>query len=751
MHKLLSDLKLNKFTCLILCIVFICLFKSQQCKATPSSQDTIKLQLKWRNQFQFAGYYAAKIKGYYAESGLNVKIIAGGPGVKVIDNVTTGKADIGVFDPGILTKERNFKKTPLVVLSTIMQSSGYCIISLKEKNILVPADLIGKKVMAEKNQRWSIFKAILLKEGLDTSKVEVIDRIHDSEDITTGRADAAVTYITSQPQRLRAMGYKINIMRPQEYGIDFYGDFIFSTRKFAYKDTKKTDEFIKASLKGWKYALAHQEEIISYILTLPDVKAYRVTREQLRYEAVEVRKLIMPNLVEIGHTNLGRWQYMLTLFQQLGVADKNFSLKDFIYDSTEYDKSRWFLPIVYASILILLIVITIIFINEQLRRRIKHSTKELQNEIDQRKTAEHLANENKEQLELILSTSNIGLWEFDVKTKETNFNQQFKKILGYSDVYDFSAKDFFEKIHPEDVNFTKALADTEANNTYPDKMIQFRIENASGNYIYVLSSWKLLYKEQEPLKISGVILSIEELKQKELQILKVSEELMHRNNELKKFAYITSHNLRAPVVNISSLSEMIIQTSLNTENTLIFDKIKESVQRLENTLDDLVEVVSQGKSSNLSLEKIDIESTIQSVLEAVKNQLPNADYQVNINLSVKALSVPKHHLLSIILNLLTNALKFKVEGRKTIINIESLNENETTVLKFSDNGIGIDLPKNQAKIFGLYQRINPQIAGKGIGLFITKSHMDSLNGKIEVKSDLNEGTTFILSFPNPAF
>ncbi len=731
------------------CILLICGVYSQTCYAAAPPTDTIKLQLKWRNQFQFAGYYAAQIKGFYAEKQLKVKILPGGPGVPVIDNLLNGKADVGIFDPGVLLK-RNVTD-PLIVLATIMQSSGYCIISLKDKNILKPSDLVGKTVLVESTQGWGIFKAILLKEGIEPNSIIITDRLKDSEEILDNKADAVVTYISSQPQRFAAKGYKINIIRPEEYGVDFYGDVLLSTKKFAYANEDRTNAFIEATLKGWKYALAHEDEMISYILTLDDVKVAGVTREHLKYEANQIRRLIMPQLVEIGHTNFGRWQYMLTIFQELGIADKDLSLKGFIYEGKKNRLSRWYLPLIYISAVIIIIIIVVMMINWELRKRVKTSTTKLLNEIEQRRAAEHLANENKEQLELILNSSNIGLWELEIGTKKATFNSQFKAVLGYTDDYNFLLKDFCDKIHPDDLKFTQPLFCSENLDAPTQKMIQFRVENSSGQFIYVLSSSKLILKDQQPYKISGVMLSIEELKKKELEVLKVSDELIRRNNELKKFAYITSHNLRGPVVNISSLSQMINQSSLNSENLIIFDKMRISIHKLESILDDLVEIVAHDKSGNLSLEKIDIRDTIQSVVGVVKTPTSDFEIKVNLDLKIQNLMLPKHAFLSIILNLITNSIKFKATNKNLIISIQAFDEGDNSVLKFSDNGIGIDLLKNRQKIFSLYQRLNLDIEGKGIGLFIIKSHMDTLNGRIEVESTLGIGTTFTLYFPKPHF
>ncbi len=723
---------------------FLFLFSSLICFSKETEKKPIRLQLKWRNQFQFAGYYAAQIKGFYKENGLNVKITPGGNGISPVDEVRNGNADIGIFDPGVLLKNSN--KKPLVVLATIMQSSGYCILSLKEKKILKPSDLIGKKVLSERNQGWSIFKAILLKEGLDTAKVEIVARQKDSEEIVENHADAVVTYITSQPQRLKALGYDINIMRPEEYGVDFYGDVIFTTTEFAYNDTDKTNSFIKASLKGWEYALTHQKEIIDYILTLPDVVKYGTTRKDLEIEAAEINKLIMPDYVEIGHSNLGRWQYMLNLYQKLGLAPKNITLKNFIYDQDQSKYDAWLLPAVYGAITIIFLIIFIMFINWQLRQRVKLKTKELQNEIEQRKLAETIANENKQQIELILESSNIGLWELDLLTKKRKFNLQFKTILGFPNDFDFLEEDLFERIHPEDLVNVQSLFEVLENPINAKRMVSFRIENSSGNYMQVLSSSRILYKNGVMSKISGVLIDIEEIKRKENEILKVSEELMRRNNELKKFAYITSHNLRGPVVNLSSLYEMIDKHALDEENKLFIDKIGISIHKLENTLNDLIEVVSQEKGDNMNLATINIEESFQSVLQSIENQILKSEATFSFNLAIKEISYPKHYFESIILNLITNSIKYKSAKRKLKIIVETFENEDYIGLKLTDNGIGIDLDRNKGKIFGLYQRFNPEIQGKGIGLFIIKSHIESLNGKIEVDSLIDIGTTFTIYF-----
>ncbi|QEK51959.1 hypothetical protein FYC62_10080 [Pedobacter aquae] len=418
---------------------------------TPShaiGKDTIKLQLKWRHQFQFAGYYAALIKGYYKEEGLNVELIPGGPNSSPVQEILKGNADIGIFDPNVVL--RNTKAKPLVVLSTIMQSSPYVIISLKSKNILKPSDLIGKTILADQDQGWNIFKAVLLKEGIKSDLIDVIPRKNDSEEIANGKADAVVTYITTQPQRLKKLGLSVNMIRPVEYGVDFYGDVIFTTKSFAYNNPERTDAFIRATLKGWQYAFEHEDELINYILTLPGVKAHGNNKEFLKIEAQEVKKLVMPDLVQIGHMNIGRWQYMLQIYQQLGIADKKITLKDFIYSSEEENLSKWLKPILYSAIIAFVIIVVIVVINWQLRKVVKAKTAELSAEVENRKSAELMAKRNEEKLKLAIKSANIGVWDWDVGSKKAFVSKEWCERLGIEYQQKLSQVNLLDFIHPKD-------------------------------------------------------------------------------------------------------------------------------------------------------------------------------------------------------------------------------------------------------------------------------------------------------------
>ncbi len=705
--------------------------------------NTIRLQLKWHHQFQFAGYYAAQQKGYFKDAGLNVELIEGSSKRPPVEAVLNGSADFGVTGSDIVNYY--IDKKPVVVVSAIFQHSAYVFITMADRNINSATDLAGKNVMASKDQGWLLLRALFIKEGIPISKINLVDHSWDPKDLITGKVDAITAYSTVEPNLIRKLGYQIKLIRPIDYGIDFYGDVLFTTRSMADKNPEQVEKFNQACLKGWGYAMSHPSEIADYILTLPGVKQRGISNEDLLNEAAEMQKLILPELVEIGHINPGKWQAMLEVYKQLGIAKKGTSLDGFLFQDASVKKVQYFDVLLYVLGIGGSLFAIALFWNWQLRKIVHKKTVELQQEITYRKGTE-------QRLELAIQAAGLGIWEWDLVTNETSYDKNWIRALGYEPDEFLKNSTWLELVHPEDHEEVKEIINGLLNGRYPSNSFAYRIRTNQGPWKWILSFSKVVSFQDDGKAGSmiGTHLDIDFIKEKEIELQNITQELRKTNSELQKFAYITSHNLRAPVVNLMSLTEMQSEETLSPElNEEITRKIHYCVKQLDSTLNDLIEIVASKSGNHVQKENLDLQTELNLIVRSIEKQVNESGAHIDTNFSeIKGIYFSKRFLHSILINLLTNSIKYRSEKRKLIISLKTRVKKDHTVLYFSDNGLGMNMNKFGNKIFGLYQRFHSKIDGKGLGLYIIKSQIESLDGCIEVDSMPDVGTTFKISFKN---
>lgn len=244
---------------------------------------------------------------------------------------------------------------------------------------------------------------------------------------------------------------------------------------------------------------------------------------------------------------------------------------------------------------------------------------------------------------------------------------------------------------------------------------------------------------------------ITEEKKQEFEKEQLIKELTQNIKDLQQFSYITSHNLRAPLSNLTGLLSLIEDIPIeNQELKEIIDGFHKSTHLLNETINDLVKVIII--KDNPSIEKENL--LLKDIFEDVFSQL---DFLIGLHKpiikfdfkEVSFLNTNKSYLESILLNLLTNSIKYKSEDRILKINITAHQQHDNSVvLTFSDNGIGIDLERNKDKIFGLYQRFHDYPDSKGLGLYLVKSQVETMGGTISIESKVNVGTTFTITFKN---
>ena len=346
-----------------------------------SAAERIVLQLKWVNQFQFAGYYAAVEKGFYKAAGLDVELRPNGYNgsfVSPVDAVLKGDAQYGISNSGLVLDYLNGK--PVVVLAATLQHSAVSWIVLEKSGIKNIHDMAKKRLMtvfplSESLELLEPFRA----EGIPPSKLQLVPTGFDLQPLIDGEIDAYDGYVTNEPFLLEEKGIPYRLIDPRVYGIDFYGDVLFTSQSELNTHPERVAAFRKASMDGWRYAMAHPEEIIELIM---QKYAPQKSSEHLRFEAKAMWSLMQPDIIEIGHMNPGRWlriAEVMTEHQRLVDAQM---LNRFIYNQDDYQLSlsRYVRIAVISSIMAFLLAGIVIWTYRTNRR--------LQREVEARQQAE---------------------------------------------------------------------------------------------------------------------------------------------------------------------------------------------------------------------------------------------------------------------------------------------------------------------------------------------------------------------------
>ncbi|MFZ6770477.1 ABC transporter substrate-binding protein [Undibacterium sp. Di26W] len=336
--------------------------------------EKVRLQLKWTHAFQFAGYYAAKELGYYREAGLDVDIQQAQPGLDVIDEVVSGKAEYGIGTSSLMLSRKEGK--PVVVIAVIFQHSPLILISRKDAEPQTVHDLSGKRIMLESQSQELL--AYLKRENIPFDQFKKIEHSFNVDDLVNGKVDVMSAYLTNEPFRLGQAGIAYHIYTPRSVGIDFYGDNLFTTDKEIKEHPERVKAFRAASLRGWEYALQHQEEIIDLILQrYVGLNNLASNKEFFHYEAAQTSYLLSHDLIAIGYMNPGRWRHIADTYAELGMLSANFSMDDFLYEPNPEVNLSWFYVWSLFALIFVGIVGSVALYILRVNRRLAHSLDEI--------------------------------------------------------------------------------------------------------------------------------------------------------------------------------------------------------------------------------------------------------------------------------------------------------------------------------------------------------------------------------------
>ena len=307
-RKLKRDSKKEVFK--LFTVILLIALIIQYNTAFADEKENVVLQLRWDNQFQFAGYYASKWLGYYDDEGLDVEIRSAFTDTDNIlyatKEVSKGRADFGIGSVDILTAQNN--GADLSVIASLFQRSPveYYMKSDTPHNSIVDFTILN--TARRKNDLLDIeLQAMLLSEGINPFNSNLIDDTEEFsvEDLITGKFDVIPGYLGTISYYAEKKGVGIKTVKPIDYGIDFYGDTLFTRRSLARRNPELVEKFRRASLKGWEYAMEHPEEIAEKIAREFEIegKSEAELIEFNKFQAEKVLGLTLYPVVEIGNIN----------------------------------------------------------------------------------------------------------------------------------------------------------------------------------------------------------------------------------------------------------------------------------------------------------------------------------------------------------------------------------------------------------------------------------------------------------------
>ena len=721
-----------------LLILFLFLFSSNTF-AQEKKLSKVSLQLHWKYQFEFAGFIAAREKGFYKDAGLDLELKEYELGQNIIKDVSLGKSNYGIYNSNILVEY--IKKEPIQLISSYFKRSALVLIT--KPDIKYPKDLIGKKIMAAGKNDFDLnFNYIFSLQKIKIDDLHLIPHSFDVKDFAEDKVDAMTAFISDQPYKLDKLNIKYNIINPSEYGLFNLQLELFTSDKEASLHRDRTEAFKKASLRGWQYALNNPEEIIEIILKKYNTQ--NLSKEFLENEAIYTERLILPKMYEIGSID------EMFLFKQIDIlySEKTFNLeekKQLINDFTfcskddlelrQSEKNHQLLK----KIMPFLVIILIVFIIRQLL--LKKYNKKLKKEVDDKtleykKKNQELINANQNFFDL-LNTAIEAIAIFDENDKlvklnnsgKVMFNYYFKKKSQNKMILDFIPEDFISEI--KDKLNNKVFEPFETNLLRSDKTI-----------FPALIAVKTILIENK----NNTIITVVDLTQ-----IKLQDQFLQQQAKLAQMGELLSmiaHQWRQPLTAISAASENLkLKNLLNKIDNNTIDIATNDINKYTNYLSNTINDFKNFYKTNKSIEKTSLNEMLEKSLNIIEDAIYFKNIKIIKNLnSISPINTYKSEVTQVILSLLQNAEDILIEKQivNPFIKIKTFEDKKYLYLQVIDNGGGI--PENILdKIFDPYFSTKHEKNGTGLGLYFAKSIIENnCNALLTAKSNGQEAVFTII-------
>jgi len=371
-------------------------------------------------------------------------------------------------------------------------------------------------------------------------------------------------------------------------------------------------------------------------------------------------------------------------------------------------------------------------------------------DISQILSTKEALRQSEQRWQFALEGSSNGVWDWNIVTNEVFYSQKWKQLIGYED-YEMpnTYEAWTSRVHPEDLERCEQDLKMHFNGLSPDYVNEHRMLCKDGHYKWILTRGKVIEwtADHTPVRIMGTHTDITWQKDKEDELGRTLDIVSEQNKRLLNFAYIVSHNLRSHSGNFKLLLDVIEVSETPEELNEAFGHLNDIYSSFDETIKNLNEIVKIQTNISKQKEQINLYQYVEKTTDLLRSEIKL--HQVIVNNTIpKDLSILYNpaYMESILLNLLTNSIKYRHPDRTPEISIHCYSINDNLILEITDNGLGIDMDKHGQKIFGMYKTFHGNSDAKGIGLFITKNQIDAMGGKVEVISEVDKGSTFRIFF-----
>lgn len=722
--------------------------------ASAPPLEPVIVQLKWQPQFQFAGYYAALEYGFFREEGLDVTLLPGGSDIAPLIEVLEGRADYAI-EAGELVYYR-LQGKPVVALASIFQHSPAMLMTEGKTGLRTPHDLAHKRIgMQVGGQPIVEIAAMFVNEGVTLDALALQPNRPGMDALLSGQVDADYGYMTSEPFFNKQAGRDIHYIQPITYGVDFYGDTLFTSEHHLEEHPAQVAALRRAVVRGWQYALENPNDVITVLL-----KHYpQLNSEALQFEAARIHELVKPDIVKIGHMNSERWLRMADTFVKLGMVKDTGKLDGFIYDPDQKPDYRWLWWILGGFGVVALLGFVgsglVAWVNGRLHEKntLLQQTTQAQAEI------ELLLQESQRSLQSLISNLPGMAYRcrYDREWTMEFVSDGCEALIGCPANYlqgkkGVALNDF---IHPEDQQhvwdeITVAVTQRQSFG------VNYRMKHYDGSWRWVWDQGHCVEWSGDgvPLMLDGLIMDITSQVDVQQKLQQAKEQADAATRAKSIFLANISHEIRTPLNAVTGLAQLLQQESLQGKQRDYAEKLHSSSRLLLGIVEDVMDF-SCIEAGEVVLRPVpfNVRGILQSVQHIVQEPIASKGlaFRLEVKDAIPAVLVGDPLRLSQVLNnLLINAVKFTNKGSISLHVSLQAHTAAKVRLQFSVRDTGIGIPANQREsLFEPFVRIDSgeheAVKGAGLGLSISRHLVELMGGAISVESIPGVGSEFAFS------